>query len=258
MTDSIVDPPSKGRLSPLFSWRGSICDSDLTPTQRHVALTLSLHMNERGGSCFPSIETLQHETGLSYDGTRRALRVLSDRGWLIRQMTHRGGDRGTRVEYVATVPGPGIVSPGVPGPGTEDRIDPGSSVVLTRDSESLSEDVIEDVSEDDSSLAPSSLDVDFEEFWLMYGRVGPKKVAKQCYAKARKKASRDEIMTGLEHWISYWQSPGAANVKWPQGWLNEERWKDEPPMLLAVVQNRPAVSPGMAALARRRMQRGES
>src|SRR2546423_1648665 len=50
-------------LQPLFGWRSQLVepDSGLTATERHVALTLALHMNERGGSCFPSIRTLARE-----------------------------------------------------------------------------------------------------------------------------------------------------------------------------------------------------
>ena len=87
------------RIKPLFSWRGAICDSDLPPITRLVALTLSLHMNERGGSCFPSVTTLQRETGLSRNAVLKALRSLETAGWLTVKRTAR------RVNvYTATVP----------------------------------------------------------------------------------------------------------------------------------------------------------
>lgn len=70
------------RLSPLFTWRGAIADSGLPATTRHVALTLSLHMNERGGSAFPSHATLARESGLSDRAVGEHLRKLRDEGWL--------------------------------------------------------------------------------------------------------------------------------------------------------------------------------
>lgn len=91
----------KDELSPLFSWRGEVCGSHLAPTQRHVALTLSMHMNERGGSCFPGIDTLAEETGLDARTVQRALRVLADSGWL---SVERGGGRGRSNRYTAIVP----------------------------------------------------------------------------------------------------------------------------------------------------------
>lgn len=69
-------------LSPLFTWRSAITDSDLSPDTRHVALTLSLHMNERGDSCFPSLETLRQETGRRKASVILGLRELEARGWL--------------------------------------------------------------------------------------------------------------------------------------------------------------------------------
>ena len=79
-------------------------------------------------------------------------------------------------------------------------------------------------------------DVDFVEFWTMYGRVGPRKVAWECWRRAMKNgAEPEDILDGLERWVAYWRTPGAAKVKWPQGWLNEERWKDPPPTAVAAV-----------------------
>ena len=91
-------------LRPLFTWRSAIVESDLPPVTRHVALTLSLHMNERGGSCFPSHKTLADETGLHVDTVRTHLAALTKGGWLVRVVNRRGSGRGTRVEYEASVP----------------------------------------------------------------------------------------------------------------------------------------------------------
>lgn len=76
----------------------------------------------------------------------------------------------------------------------------------------------------------------FLTFWEMFGRIGPRKVAFECWQKARRKADAETILLGLERWVRYWITPGAASVKWPQGWLNEERWNDEPPTVLRAVQ----------------------
>lgn len=93
-------------LSPLFTWRSAICDSDLAPTLRHVALTLSLHMNERGGSCFPTHDQLKDETGLGRSTVIKALGQLEKDGWLLRTPGggRRRGGNGRATEYAATVP----------------------------------------------------------------------------------------------------------------------------------------------------------
>ena len=89
-------------ISPLISWRGAIPDSDLPATARHVALTLSLHMSERGDSCFPSQSTLSRETGLSERTVREATHVLEQQGWLERHGAHGRARRSYR--YIATIP----------------------------------------------------------------------------------------------------------------------------------------------------------
>ncbi len=110
------------RLSPLFSWRSAICDSGLEPTTRHVALTLSLHMNERGGSCFPSQATLARETGLHDETVRLHLRRLREAGYLLVENDRSMKGRGTRNHYSATIPveeTTGAQTTGVEDPGAQ-------------------------------------------------------------------------------------------------------------------------------------------
>jgi hypothetical protein len=92
-------------MSALFTWRSAVSspESGLTPTEHQVALTLSLHMNELGESCFPSIDpTLHEETcGRSAATIRDAINQLVELGWLHRQA--RVG-RGRSNEYEALIP----------------------------------------------------------------------------------------------------------------------------------------------------------
>ncbi len=88
-------------LSPLFTWRSAICDSGVAPTARHVALTLSLHMSERGDSAWPAVATLAAETGLSERGVQKALRMLEAAGWIEVVL---GGGRRRSSRYRAAVP----------------------------------------------------------------------------------------------------------------------------------------------------------
>lgn len=75
--------------------------SELKPIQRHVALTLSLHMDNEGGSCFPSISTLAAETGLAESSVRHAIYALDDAGYLLRKP---GEGRGHSTRYQAKLP----------------------------------------------------------------------------------------------------------------------------------------------------------
>jgi len=94
-------------MAPLFSWRGAIADSDLAPTTRHVLLTLSTYMNERGGSAFPGSARLAHDSGLHQDTVKTHLRDAVDRGWL-RVVAPGGslaGGKRLATQYAASVPG---------------------------------------------------------------------------------------------------------------------------------------------------------
>lgn len=91
-------------LSPLFTWRSAIVESELPSSHRLVALVLSLHMNERGGSAFPSQRTLAAEAGLSPRQARRILGELVAAGWLTVEPRHDRSGRQTSNTYSAAVP----------------------------------------------------------------------------------------------------------------------------------------------------------
>lgn len=89
------------KLLPLLTWRAAICDSSLPPASRHVALALSLWMNERGGSAFPGALRLAHATGMSERSIREHLGTLVRSGWL--DLAQRGGGRTRANAYQARI-----------------------------------------------------------------------------------------------------------------------------------------------------------
>lgn len=102
--------PSTAWLKPLYTWRSAITESNLSSTTKHLALTLSLHMSERGDSCFPGRKLLSAETGLDLRTVDRHMKILAaieeggedtERAWL---RINRGGGRGKANEYRAVVP----------------------------------------------------------------------------------------------------------------------------------------------------------
>lgn len=94
--------PAKRSLSPLFTWRSAIAQAELPMASKAVAYALSLHMNESGGSAFPSLETLRRESGAGQKRTViDAVRLLEAEGYLQRTI---GGGRGHATVYEALVP----------------------------------------------------------------------------------------------------------------------------------------------------------
>ena len=203
------------RMAPLFSWRSAICDSDLSSTQRHVALTLSLHMNERGGSCFPSVATLMDETGLAERTVREALKALSKAGWLVKKERSTGSGRQTSNEYQALVP---------EGEGAGDAPPEG---VLEGDSKRANP---PNPPRGEGDTWTSAFDI----FWNGYPRKVGKPAALRAFKKALKGKSDGQIAAiaiGLNIWRDFWEADGTEDrhIPHPSTWLNQERWNDRPP-----------------------------
>lgn len=121
----------------VYTWRAALTDSDLPATTRHVALTLSIYMSEKGDSAFPGARRLANDTGLTERAVRKHLGLLVATGWL--EVVQRGGLRGeqrranayravvpnacTRDTHVPGTPvtlGPLTPAPGCHDPGTTD------------------------------------------------------------------------------------------------------------------------------------------
>lgn len=93
-------------LSPLFTWRGVVASDEgpADPSTRLVLLVLSLHMNEKGGSCFPSLSSLSVETGLDRRTVQRHIKKAVTYGWISIKKVRTGGQKWQRNDYTATVP----------------------------------------------------------------------------------------------------------------------------------------------------------
>ena len=91
-------------LSEFFTWRTAILHSDLHASCRLTLLVLSCHMNEVGGSCFPSIKTLATETGMERKAVMRAIRHAIDKGWLSKEQGRLSGQKWRQNFYTAQLP----------------------------------------------------------------------------------------------------------------------------------------------------------
>jgi uncharacterized protein YdaU (DUF1376 family) len=75
-------------------------------------------------------------------------------------------------------------------------------------------------------VAERQEDDGFEDFWKAYPRKEAKAAARKNWAKAIKKAPASVIIAAAER---YAQRPveSVKFLKFPQGWLTDERWRDE-------------------------------
>ena len=94
-------------LLPLFDWRSAVASTHgpEKPTTRFVLLTLALHMSVKGDSCFPSIDLLAEESGLSRRAVIEHLQIAEATGWLAKKdRSVRSGQGWRRVEYFGLIP----------------------------------------------------------------------------------------------------------------------------------------------------------
>ena len=82
------------------------------------------------------------------------------------------------------------------------------------------------------STSPTAAEIEreFEEvFWPAYPVHESKKPALQAFRRARRRVSLETIMAGVARYTRRLRQPDAPKAKWPQGWLNDERWNDAAP-----------------------------
>lgn len=101
--------PAHGSGSRAWSWRHAVAKSGLPSNTRLVLLTLSLKMDETGGSCYPPITELVELSGLDKKTVLKHLEIAEDKGWIeVSQHGYRG-QKWKRNEYVARWPGRDLV-----------------------------------------------------------------------------------------------------------------------------------------------------
>ncbi len=94
-------------------------------------------------------------------------------------------------------------------------------------------------------------DEEFEHFWANYPyRIGKLK-AEKAYAKARHKASADELIEGIRRYVQH--KPDWQAYAHPATWLHAGRWMDEAPVKAASEFYEPWVCPHKDRCAHRRM-----
>ena len=99
-----MNTPEPNRRSTAWTWRHAIQDSELEPTTKLVLYNLSMHMNERGESCFPSIKEQMRGTGLSNRAVCMHLEKAESAGFIEKQLHGYGGQNWARQEYKAKFP----------------------------------------------------------------------------------------------------------------------------------------------------------
>ena len=95
-------------MSDAWTWRHAVCQSELSANAKHVLMTLSLWMNEKGGSCYPKQAELVAYCSRDPKTVRAGISEASKAGWLKVDKHGFRGQKWKRLEYQAMWPGRGL------------------------------------------------------------------------------------------------------------------------------------------------------
>lgn len=200
-------------LKAMFTWRSAICDSDLAPTTRHVALTLSLHLNERSASAHPGALCLSRETGYSLRCVREHLALLESAGWL--QLVKKGGligERRTANEYALVVPDPVL-------PITGDAPAPVQMTTGTGDPDDT--DGVSTCTPTQENSLNSVMRAEFDEWYRSYPKKRePKKAFNAYRARRRAGATADQLLDARNRYATSVRQSEQRFIKHPASFLN--------------------------------------
>lgn len=87
-----------------FTWRSAILKSKLTSNQKWTLVCISTYMNEHGDGAFPSQETLAGDTSLSVRSIQRALKAVTELGWIRVEKHGYAGQQWRRNQYSMGTP----------------------------------------------------------------------------------------------------------------------------------------------------------
>lgn len=217
-----------------YTWRAAIIRSDLSPTTRHVLLTLSCHINDAGEPTYPSTLLLSDECGLSERAVVTHLKLAASLGWLTVTKHGYAGQAWARNQYRPRVPDGFVPRPApsrkgtepdsvpsdeqlstkalndvqrVLGEGTERRSVPSDKAlnVATQGTEPDDKKALNDVQSNYPLELPKELptsargkrkavDNGFDALWAAYPKKAAKAVAEKAYAKLAPNAELHAVL----------------------------------------------------------------
>jgi hypothetical protein len=174
---------------------------------------------------WPAIETLAKKTRQTTTTVRNQLRKLEAGGLIARE------ERPGRSSIYRVLTPPESLTPSANAPLSFHDANPSreTSVPLLRDDPDPScgaggepSGTVKEPSEEPSTRAREEL---FDEFWSVYPVKMGKPKAREAFVRALRRGTFEEILAGAQR---YRDDPNRDDryTKWPQGWLNDDRWED--------------------------------
>ena len=205
----------------------SLAISRNLPTKEKFILLMMANYADENLHCYPSMNRLCADTGMSRDSVIRAIKGLEERGLVSVHREKRNGvnlcnsyDLNLRVVVaVSDYPEEG----GSP--------DLGRGVVANSGGGSRCErhePIIEPINKDSIYPEPPKQAEDgFEEFWDTYPRRIGKEAARKAYSKALRAADRVTLLKSAKAFSGLRKGQDEKFTPHPATWLNQGRWDDE-------------------------------
>ena len=185
----------------------------LKPAAKIVLYWLADHHNGETGLCFPSLKTLANECEMDVATVKRHLAALEDMGLIERHKRHRENGSQTSTQYMLRMSEP--LAQNAPPPSAKCA----TPIAQNDTPHNLG----------NNNLGKEQDNIGhFEDFWAAYPRKIGKGNARKAFASAMKKASIEEISSGLNAQLSILSAKEQKYIPHASTWLNGERWNDEP------------------------------
>jgi hypothetical protein len=166
------------------------------------------------------------------DGTLAAMHELEVAGYIVRRTENDRRGHITTITYVyeepvdMTLKLAGSPDAGLPGAVSPSAVNP--ALVKT---EEVSTEEVSTQGQDQQPSAPveraTSYPPAFEAFWNLCPVKRDKRKALAAWRRARKRADDETINRGMERYTAWLHANPDAPPKYPEGWLNGDRWDDE-------------------------------
>lgn len=180
----------------------------IDPATKLVLICLADAANDNGDIAWPSVKTIAAKCNVSDRTVHRHLGILRELD-LIRVVEARPGRATKYLVTPDTCDTPEDLSPPKP---MSDTYDTGGRHNRKE------------------PLVINSRGNRFEEFWDAFADKRGRKPAFKAWCKNKLDAIADEVIDGAKKY-ALTRSPDGKGWKMAEGWLNDERWKDEPPIL---------------------------
>lgn len=218
----------------VWSWRQAVLESDLEATTKLVLCVVSTFMNDHGGGCYPSQDTISKLCSLSERAVIKHLGISQSKGWLKAKKRAISGSKWAANEYEASSPGGVNLIHPIEQDGVNHvhvRGEPNSSHGVNHvhtNSPLLNSPLNSPIKKTSKKgfIYPEK----FLEFYQIYPVKKGKDAACKAFLSAQQRGEAESIIQAAKNYSEYLSRNPPEHIRFiphPATWLNEGRWADE-------------------------------